>query len=65
MSDFIFYSEFKGGMVESIRGLSGWCCKDYRAIYKLWRWRIMKQEESDGDPEFTTIIGFRGKLSSH
>jgi hypothetical protein len=31
-------------------------------IYKLWRWRIVKQDESDGDPKFTTIIGLGGKL---
>jgi hypothetical protein len=49
----------------SFRGLSGWRCKDYRMIYKFWRRRIVKQDELDGDPKFTTIIGFGGKLSSY
>ncbi len=52
-------------MLESIRGLSGWHHKDYSAIYRLWRWRIMKQDELEGDPEFTTTIGFGGKLVNY
>jgi hypothetical protein len=34
-------------------------------IYKLGEQRIMKQDELDGDPKFTTTIGFGGELSSH
>jgi hypothetical protein len=36
-------------MLESIRGLSGWCHKDYKVIYKLWKQRIVEQNELDGD----------------
>jgi hypothetical protein len=52
-------------MLESIRGLNGWHWKDYRTIYKLWWRRIMKQDESNGDPKFTVIITFGGKSLSH
>ncbi len=52
-------------MLESIKGTSGWCCKDCKAIYKLWKRRIVKQDELDGDLEFITTIGLRGKLSSY
>ncbi len=52
-------------MLESIRGLSDWCHMDCRAIYKLWRRRIVKQDESDGDPKFTTTIGLGGKLTNY
>ncbi len=43
-------------MLENIRGLSNWCHKDYKVIYKLWRRRIVKQYELDGDSKFTTTI---------
>jgi hypothetical protein len=52
-------------MLENIRGLSDWCRKDYIMIYRLWRWRIVKQNELDGDSKFTMTIGLGGKLSSH
>jgi hypothetical protein len=52
-------------MLEIIRGLSGWCCKDYKVIYRLWRWRIVKQDESDGDLEFIATIGLGSKLVSY
>jgi hypothetical protein len=52
-------------MLESIRGLSNWRCKDCRTIYGLWRQRIVKQNESYGDAKFTTTIGLGGKSSSH
>jgi hypothetical protein len=47
-------------MFESIRGLHGWCRKDCKALYKLWRWRNMKQDELDGDLKFIATIGFGG-----
>jgi hypothetical protein len=34
-------------------------------IYRFWRKRIVKQDESDGDLEFTTAIGFGGKLLNY
>ncbi len=47
-------------MLESIKGLSSWCHKDCRMIYRLRRQKIMKQNESDGDPcailEIITIL---------
>ncbi len=52
-------------MLESIKGLSNWCCKDYITIYRLWRWRIVKQDESNGDPKFTLTIGLGGKSTSY
>jgi hypothetical protein len=52
-------------MLESIKGLSNWCHKDYRVIYGLWKWKIVKQDELDGDLEFTTKIGLKGKLASY
>ncbi len=58
-----FQFRFIRGMLESSRGLKNWCRKDYRTIYKLWRRRIMKQDESNGDSKFTTTIAFGGKLS--
>ncbi len=36
-------------MLKLLEILSGWCHKDFRAIYKLWRWRIVKQDESDAN----------------
>jgi hypothetical protein len=51
-------------MLESIKGLSSWHRKDCKVIYRLWRWRIMKQNESNGDLEFTVAIGFGGRSSS-
>jgi hypothetical protein len=36
-------------MLKNIRSLNGWGRKDYKAIYKFWRERIVKQDESDGD----------------
>ncbi len=52
-------------MLESIKGLCDWCHKNYKAIYKLLGWRIMKQDESDGDSEFTMTIRLGGKLASY
>ncbi len=63
----LFFFRFKilTGMLESIRGLCDLRRKDYKVIYKLWRWRIVKQNELDGDVEFTTIIGLIGKLANY
>ncbi len=36
-------------MLGSIRGISDWCCKDCKMIYRLWKQRILKQNISDGD----------------
>jgi hypothetical protein len=52
-------------MLESIKGLSGWCCKDYKMTYEIWRQGIVKQNESNGDLKFITIIGLGGKLASY
>ncbi len=52
-------------MLESIRGLHGWCHKDCRMIYRLWRQRIIRQDESDGDSEFIVTIGLGGKSISY
>ncbi len=52
-------------MLESIKGLWGWHKKDCKAIYILWRRRIMKQNELDGDPKFIVTIGLGGKLASY
>jgi hypothetical protein len=52
-------------MLESIKGLSGWRCKDYKMTYKIWRQRIVKQDESNGDSKLITIIGLGGKLASY
>jgi hypothetical protein len=52
-------------MLESIKGLSGWRCKDYKAIYRFWRQRIVKQDESNGDLEFIMTIGLGGKSTSY
>ncbi len=52
-------------MLESIKGLSRWHHKDCIAIYRLWRQRIVKQDESDSDPEFITTIGLGWKLASY
>jgi hypothetical protein len=52
-------------MLESIIGLSGWRHKDYKTIYKLWKQRIVKQDESDCDLEFIATITLGGKSSSH
>jgi len=52
-------------MLESIRGLSGWCCNDYRAIYRFWRRMIMKQDELNYDLKFTKVVGFGGKSLSY
>jgi hypothetical protein len=53
-----FQFRFRRGTLESSRGLRNWCHKNYRTIYKLWRRRIMKQDELDDDSKFTTIIAF-------
>jgi hypothetical protein len=53
------------GYVKTIRGLSNWWCKDYIVIYKFWRWRIVKQDELNDDPEFTMIIGLGGKMANY
>jgi hypothetical protein len=52
-------------MLESIWGLSSWRYKDCRVIYKLWRQRIVKQDESNGDPKFIATIELGGKLASY
>ncbi len=65
MSGFGFQSRIWRGMLENIKGISDWCPKDYKTIYKLWRQRIMKQEESNGDLEFTVTIRLGSKSSSH
>jgi hypothetical protein len=65
MSSFVFQFKNKRGMLENIRGLSSWRRKDCKAIYRLWRQRIVKQNELDGDSEFIMTIGLGGKSSSH
>jgi hypothetical protein len=52
-------------MLGNIRGLSDWCCKDCKVIYRLWKQRIVKQNILDGDLKFTMTIGFGGKSSNH
>ncbi len=52
-------------MLKHIRGLNSWHQKDYRMIYKLWKWRIVKQYESNGDPKIIVTIEFGGKLTSY
>ncbi len=52
-------------MLESIKGLSGWHYKNCKVIYRLWRQRIVKQDESDGDLEFIVTIGLGGKSTSY
>ncbi len=52
-------------MLESIKGLRGWGCKDNKMIYKLWRRRIMKQDELNGDLEFIVTIRLGGKWASY
>jgi hypothetical protein len=52
-------------MLERIRGLRGWRCKDCKVIYRLWRWKIVKQDESNGDVEFIMTIGLGGKSTSY
>ncbi len=34
-------------------------------IYKLWKQRIVKQDESNGDMKFTASIGLGGKSASY
>jgi hypothetical protein len=38
-------------MLKSIKGLRGWHRKNCRTIYRFWRWGIVKQDESNGDPK--------------
>jgi hypothetical protein len=52
-------------MLESIKGLNSWHCKDCKAIYKLWIRRIVKQYESNGDPEFIMTIRLGDKSTSY
>jgi hypothetical protein len=52
-------------MLESVKGLHGSHCKDYRAIYGFWRWKFVKQDESNGDLKFITTIKLGGKLASY
>jgi hypothetical protein len=61
---FIFQFRILRGMLESIRGLCGWHRKDCKMIYRLWKGRIVKQDESNGDLEFTMTIGLGGNLAS-
>ncbi len=58
---FNFLFRFRKCVLKSIRSLSGWNRKDCKVIYKLWRKRIMKQNESDGDLEFIATIRFGSK----
>jgi len=44
-------------MLESIRVLNGWHCKYYKVIQTLWKRRVVKQDESNGDLEFIMTIG--------
>jgi hypothetical protein len=50
-------------MLENTWGLNGWHLKDYITIWKLLRKRIVEQDESNGDLEFITTIGFGTKSS--
>jgi hypothetical protein len=50
-------------MLESTWGLNGWHLKDYIMIYKLLKRKIVEQDESNGDSEFITTIGFGNKSS--
>jgi hypothetical protein len=34
-------------------------------IYRFWKQKIVKQDESDGDPEFTTTIRLGSKSTSY
>jgi len=52
-------------MLKSIRDLSSSCCKDYKVIFRLQRWRIVKQNESNGDLELIATIGIGGKSASY
>jgi len=49
-------------MLENIRVLSSWHHKYYKVIQTLWKRRVVKQDESNGDPEFIVTIGLEGKL---
>jgi hypothetical protein len=52
-------------MLENIKGLCSWCHKDCKTIYKIWKQKIVKQDESNGDLEFIVTIGIGGKLTSY
>jgi hypothetical protein len=52
-------------MLKSIKGLCGWHRKDYSVIYKFWKQRIVKQDESDGDPKFIVTIKLEEKLTNY
>jgi hypothetical protein len=65
MNNFFFKTQNLKGYVKHVEGLSGWCHKDYKMIYKLWRQTIVKQDELDGDLEFIATIGLGGKLASY
>ncbi len=43
-------------MLKNTKDLCGWCPKDFKAIYGFWRQKIVEQDESDGDSEFTITI---------
>jgi hypothetical protein len=66
MNNVVFF-QFKilKGMLEGIRGLRGWLHRDCKTIYRLWKWRIVKQDELDGDPKFITTIRLGGKLTNY
>ncbi len=34
-------------------------------LYKLWRWIIVEQDESNGDSKFIATIGLGSKLASY
>jgi hypothetical protein len=53
-------------MLESICGQSiDVVIKDYKTIYKLWKWQILKQDELDGDLKSTMTIELGGKLACY
>ncbi len=52
-------------MLKNIRGLQDWCHKDRKTISRVLRQRIVKQNELDGDSEFTMTIGLGGKSASY
>jgi hypothetical protein len=52
-------------MLKNIKGLSGLRHKDSRAIYRLWRQRIVKHDESNGDSKFIAKIELGGKSANY
>ncbi len=64
-SSVVFLIQNWKGYVRKYKRLKQWRHKDYRAIYRLWRWKLVKQNELDGDSKFTTTIGLGGKSVSY